>query len=132
MVSFLEYLVFFQVVFLHRTTVNHFRIHFDMFFGILIFDSKWWFCKGYRLSMIAHFQNGLISWTFGLFPSGFLHRTSVNHSWNRFWHIFWNLNFWPNEGMGFRWWWIFKIISFLEYLVFLWSGVLYKTTVSHL
>ena len=26
--------------FLHRTTLNHFRIDFDMFFGILIFDPK--------------------------------------------------------------------------------------------
>ena len=26
--------------FLHRTTVNDFRMNFDMFFGILIFDPK--------------------------------------------------------------------------------------------
>ena len=45
---------------------------FDMFFGILIFDPKWGFC------MMADFQNGLISRIFGLFSSGFLHRTTVN------------------------------------------------------
>ena len=51
---------------------------FDMFFGILIFDPKWWFCLGYSLCMMADFQNGLISRIFGLFSSGFLHRTTVN------------------------------------------------------
>ena len=33
---------------------------------------------GYSLSMMADFQNGLISRRFGAFWSGFLHRTSVN------------------------------------------------------
>ena len=32
---------------------------------------------GYRLCMMADFQNGLISGIFGLFSSGFLHRTTV-------------------------------------------------------
>ena len=44
---------------------------FDMFFGILIFDSKWGFCKGYRLCMIADFENGLISRIFGFFYERF-------------------------------------------------------------
>ena len=51
---------------------------FDMFFGILILDLKWGFCMGYSLCMMADFQNGLISRIFGLFSSGFLHRTTVN------------------------------------------------------
>ena len=51
---------------------------FDMFFGILIFDPKWGFCKGYSLCMMADFQNGLISRIFSAFSSGFLHRTTVN------------------------------------------------------
>ena len=51
---------------------------FDMFFGILIFDPKWGFCKGYSLCMMADFQNGLISRIFGVFSSGFLHRTTLN------------------------------------------------------
>ena len=33
---------------------------------------------GYSLCMMADFQNGLISRIFGLFSSGFLHRTTVN------------------------------------------------------
>ena len=33
---------------------------------------------GYRLCMMADFQNGLISRIFGRFWSGFLHRTTVN------------------------------------------------------
>ena len=51
---------------------------FDMFFGILIFDPKWGFCKGYSLCMMADFQNGLISRIFSVFSSGFLHRTTAN------------------------------------------------------
>ena len=33
---------------------------------------------GYNLCMMAHFQNALISRMFGVFWSGFLHRTTVN------------------------------------------------------
>ena len=40
---------------------------FDMLFGILIFDSKVGFCMGYRLSMMADFQNALISRIFRVF-----------------------------------------------------------------
>ena len=51
---------------------------FDMFFGILIFDPKWGFCKAYGLCMMADFQNGLICRIFSVFSSGFLHRTTIN------------------------------------------------------
>ena len=51
---------------------------FDMFFGILIFDPKWGFCKGYSFCKMADFQNGLISRIFGVFSSGFFHRTTLN------------------------------------------------------
>ena len=51
---------------------------YDISFGILIFDPKWGFCMGYRLGMMADFQNGLIFGIFGVFSSGFLHRTTVN------------------------------------------------------
>ena len=33
---------------------------------------------GYRLCMMADFQNGLISLLFGVFSSYFLHKTTVN------------------------------------------------------
>ena len=33
---------------------------------------------GYKLCMMAHFQNALISRLFRVFSSGFLHRTTVN------------------------------------------------------
>ena len=33
---------------------------------------------GYSLCMMAGFQNALISRVFGVFSSGFLHRTTVN------------------------------------------------------
>ena len=51
---------------------------FDMFFGYLIFDPKWGFCMGYSLCLMADFENALISWIFGDFWSGFLHRKPVN------------------------------------------------------
>ena len=54
------------------------RIDFDMFFGILIFDPKSWFCMGYSVCMMADFQNALISPIFGVFSSGFLRRITVN------------------------------------------------------
>ena len=54
------------------------RMDFDMFSGILIFDTKRGFCMGYSLCMMADFQNGLISQIFGVFRSGFLHRTTLN------------------------------------------------------
>ena len=78
MVSFLEYIVFFWSGLLHRTTVNDFRMDFDTFFGILIFDPKSGCCMGYSLCMMADFQNGLISRIFSVFWSGFLHRRSVD------------------------------------------------------
>ena len=67
-VSFLQYLEFFQAVFCTEQLEITFTIDFDMFFGILIIDPKWRLCKGYRLCILG----------------------------------------WP----------IFKIVSFLEYLVF--------------
>ena len=54
------------------------KMDFDMFFGILTFNLKGEFCKGYRLCMMADFQNGPISRIFGPFWSGFLHTTTVN------------------------------------------------------
>ena len=57
-----------------------FRMDFDMFFKILVFDPKGGFCMGYslKLCIMADFQNGLISRIFGVFWSGFLHRTILN------------------------------------------------------
>ena len=48
MVSFLEYLVFFEAVLCLEQLEMICRMDFDMFFGILIFDPKWGFCKGYK------------------------------------------------------------------------------------
>ena len=71
MVSFLEYLVFFEAVFCLEQLAMICRMDFDIFFGILIFDPKWGFCKGYSLCMMGDFQNGLISWIFTVFWSSF-------------------------------------------------------------
>ena len=55
-----------------------FRMDFDMFFGILIFEPNCGFCMGHSLYMMGDFQNALISRRFRVFASGFLHRTTVN------------------------------------------------------
>ena len=78
MVSFLEYLVFSEAVFSTEQLEMICRMDFDMFFGILIFDPKWGFCKGNSLCMMGDFENGLISRIVRVFWSGFLHRTTGN------------------------------------------------------
>ena len=71
MVWYLEYLVFFGAVFCTQQLELLCRMDFNMFFGILVFDPKWWFCKGYSLCMMADFQNGLIPWIFSVFLAVF-------------------------------------------------------------
>ena len=44
-----------------------YRMDFDMFFGILIFETKLGFCMGYSLCIMADFQNALISRIFVAF-----------------------------------------------------------------
>ena len=61
-----------------------------MFFLILIFDPNWPFCQG----TMTDFQNSLIFRIFGVFSSGFLHRTTLMWLKNRFSHVFLNFNFW--------------------------------------
>ena len=95
MVSFLEYLAFFEAVFCKELLWRDWRIDFCMFFGILIFDPNWPFSKGYSLCMMGELQNGLICRIFSVFFSGFLHRTTLTWLENRFLHVFWNFNFWP-------------------------------------
>ena len=55
-----------------------------MFFATFIFDPKSGFCMGYRLCIMADFQNGFISRIFGFFSSGFLHKTTLNDMYNGF------------------------------------------------
>ena len=58
--------------FLHRTILNVVvESIFAYFFGILIFDPNRQFCKGYSLSKMTDFQDGLISGIFGAFYGGF-------------------------------------------------------------
>ena len=96
---------------------------FDMFFGILIFNPKSGFCIGYSLCMMANFQNGLLSRIFSVFWSGF--------SWGKLqmicrmeFGIFLQYLF-LTQSQDFAWaiafarWPIFKMVSFIEYLVFL-------------
>ena len=77
-VLILEYEVFFWAVFCTEQLWMICKMHFDIFFGILIFDQKWGFCKGYSLCIMADFQNALISRIFTVFSIGFLPRTTLN------------------------------------------------------
>ena len=78
MVSFLECLVFFEAVFCTAQVEMICRIDFDMFFGILIFDPKWGFCKGYGLFMWAILKMVSFFEYLVVFGAVFLHRTSGN------------------------------------------------------
>ena len=122
-ISYLEYLVFFEAVFCLEQLKMICRMDFDMFFGILIFDPKWGFCKGYSLWMMDDFWNGLISRKFSVFWSGILQRTTRNDLWNAFWHVFLEFKFLTQredfaKAIDFASCVIFKMVSFLEYLVF--------------
>ena len=77
MVSFLEYLVFFQAVFCTEQLSRAFRIVSRTFLAVWNCDSNWPFCQVYSLCKMADFQNGLISRMLGVFSSGFLHRTTL-------------------------------------------------------
>ena len=100
-VSFLEYLMFFQTGFSTQQLKYSCRMAFRMFLAFLIFDPNWPFCKGYSLCMayslckMADFQNRLICLIFGFFSSGVLHRTTLMLLWNGFSHVFGIFNFLP-------------------------------------
>jgi len=78
---------------------------------------------GYNPCMMADFENGLISWIFSVFWSGFFAQN--NSKWFEEWILtcFVQLYYF-NQSEDFAWaialgWWpIFKMVSFVEYLVF--------------
>ena len=71
---------------------------------------------------MADFQNRLISRIFGVFSSGFLHRTTLIFLYNRFAHVFGHFNFLAKltilQTIALASLPIFKMGSFFEYLVF--------------
>ena len=72
--------------------------------------------------MMADFQNQLISRIFGVFSSGFLNRTTLIGLKNRFLHVVLECYFFTQtdyfaKAIAFARLPIFKIVSFLEYLV---------------
>ena len=48
---------------------------------------------GYSLCMMTDFQTALICRIYGVFSSGFLHRTTVNDLYNGFSYVVMNFNF---------------------------------------
>ena len=96
MLSFLEYFVFFRAVFCTEQLYMICRMDLNMFFGILIFDQKWGFCKGYSLCMMADFQNALISRRYDISH----HMRWHNHSTRQDWHLF--LRFWNEQEKNFK------------------------------
>ena len=92
---------FFQRFFAQNNSSVLIDMFFRMFLDILVFEPDWPFCRAYSLCMdyslckVAEFQNRLISRIFGVFSSGFLHRTTLVCSYFCFWHVFIHFNFWP-------------------------------------
>ena len=132
MVSFLEYLVFFETVFCKEQLEMICRMDFDMFFEILIFDPKWGFCKGYSLCMMGDFENGLISRIFSVFWSGFLHKQLEMISRMNFDMFFGILIFDPKWGFckGYSLCMMrdFENGLISRIFIFFWSGFLHRTT----
>ena len=100
-----------------------------MFLAFLILDPNWPFCKGYSLCKMADFQNRLISRIFGFFFERFFAQNNSNVLVESFFACFWHFCFLTQSdhfarAIAFAWaiaferWPIFKIVSFLEYLVF--------------
>ena len=85
---------FYLAVFCTAQLLCSCRTVLSMFLAFLIFDPNRPICKGYSLCMgyslcnMADFQNCRISGTFGVFSSGFLHRTTLTFLWNSFSHVF--------------------------------------------
>ena len=82
--------------FLHRTILtwlenrfSHICLNFNFWPKVTILQ------RLYSLCMMADLQNRLISLIFGVFSSGFLHRTTLTWLKNRCSHIFWILIFDP-------------------------------------
>jgi len=102
---------------------------FRMFLTYLIYDPNWPFWKGYSLcisyslSKTADFQNPLISRIFQVLWSASF--TKNNSKWIFEWILtcFLQFQFLTQSedfawAIAFAWWLIFKMVSFLEYIVF--------------
>ena len=101
-VSFLEYLCFFERFFVQNNSNVLLKWFFACFWNFEFLTQNEPFCKGdslcmgYSLCKMANFQNRLISQIFDVFSSGFLHRTTLMLLKNGFSHAFGIFNFWPN------------------------------------
>ena len=73
---------------LHRTTLCIPQNHFQHVFEKKSSKKTCSFCIGYRLTKMEDLQNALISRLFGVFASGFLHRTTLCIPQNHFQHVF--------------------------------------------
>ena len=93
-----------------------------MFFRILIFDQNGPFWQVYSLCKIADFQNDVIFGIFGIFSSGFFAHNYFKVLVESISSCFLELFFLTQtdhfgKAIGFGKWLIFKMVSFLEYLV---------------
>ena len=77
MLSYLDYLLFWQAVFCTEQLYAFRRIIFSMFLRKKKLKITCPFCMGYRLTKMEDLQNALISRLFGVFARGFLHRTTL-------------------------------------------------------
>ena len=64
-----------------------------MFLVFWLFDPNWPFCKVYSLCKMADFQNGLISWIYGIFLQRFFAQNNSNVILESFFSRFWPFEF---------------------------------------
>ena len=110
--------------FLHRTTLCIPQNHFQHVFAKKKLKITCPFCMGSRLTKMEDLQNALISRLFGVFAGGFLHRTTLCIPYNHFQHVFAKKKVENNLPIlhGLQTYEkrrIFKMLSYLDYLVFL-------------
>ena len=81
-------MVFLHAIFCTEQLYTFRRIIFSMFLQKKKLKITCPFCIGYGVTKMEDLQNALISRVFGVFASGFLHRTTLYIPQNHFQHVF--------------------------------------------
>ena len=105
MLLFFEYSAFFGAHFCTQQLKYGRTTFFCTFLAFLIFYPNWAFCMDYSPCILAnfgYFQNAVIFRILGDFRSGFLHKTTLMWSYNRFLHLFTIFEFWPKLSILHR------------------------------
>ena len=97
-----------------------------MFLATLVFDQNWPFCKVYSLCKMADFPKCSHLWNIWCFYERFFAQNNSNVLVEYFFPCFWPFQFFSQtdhfaNSIAFGRWPSFKMLSFVEYLVFLWA-----------